>query len=116
MASKNNKNLDSYTLVLVWLDSSVNETEDNQAIQKTLREIINYFKAFDDLNKCHRYMSSLSPQDRVILIVSGRFGRELVPRIHSHPQILAIYVYCFDKEANEKWSKPFSKVRRFCLE
>ncbi|CAF1058051.1 unnamed protein product [Adineta ricciae] len=116
MASKNNTNSDSNTFLLFWLDSSVNETEDNQAIQKTLREIINHFKAFADLDKCRRYILSLSPQDRAILIVSGRFGRELVPQIHSYPQVLAIYVYCFDKEANEKWSKQFPKIKNVVVQ
>jgi hypothetical protein len=44
------------------------------------------------------------------LIVSGQFGREIVPKIHQLEQLSAIYVYCMNKEANEQWAKDFLKV------
>ncbi|CAM4848178.1 unnamed protein product [Rotaria magnacalcarata] len=31
-------------------------------------------------------------------------------------QISSIYVYCFDKEANLRWSQPYSKVKAVCTE
>jgi hypothetical protein len=98
------------TFSLLWLDAQVNTTEDNRQTQQKLRQIINHLKTFDDQNQCHQYIKSLSPQDRLVLIISGRCGRELVPQIHQLRQLSSIYVYCMDKKANEEWSKDFTKV------
>ncbi|CAF1333728.1 unnamed protein product [Rotaria sordida] len=59
----------------VWLDAQVNTTEDNRNTQRKLGEIINHLKTFDDENLCHQNISSLFPQDRLVLIISGRCGR-----------------------------------------
>jgi hypothetical protein len=59
------------TFSLVWLDTQVNTTEQNQRAQKKLRQIINHLKIFDDLDQCQQYILSLSSQDRLVLIVSG---------------------------------------------
>jgi hypothetical protein len=52
----------------------------------------------------------VSTYDRIILIVSGRLGQIIVPEIVQYRQITSIYVYCMNKEANEKWAKQFNKV------
>ena len=98
------------TFSLLWLDAQVNTTEENRQAQQKLRKIINHLKTFDDQNQCQQYILSLSPQDRLVLIVSGRLGRQLVPQIHQLRQISSIYIYCMDKQANEQWAKNFTKV------
>jgi hypothetical protein len=98
------------TFSLFWLDAQVNTTEDNRQTQQKLRQIINHLKTFDDQNQCHQHILSLSPQDRLVLIISGRCGRQLVPQIHQLRQLTSIYVYCMDKKANEQWAKDFTKV------
>jgi hypothetical protein len=98
------------TFSLVWLDAQVNTTEDNRQTQLILRQIINHLKTFDDQQQCHQYILSLSPQDRLVLIISGRFGRQLIPQIHQLRQLSSVYVYCMDKQANEQWAKDFTKV------
>ena len=115
MASRNNQNARIHddnleTFSLYWLDAQVNTTDDNLQTQKKLRQIINHLKTFDDQNQCHQYILSLSPQDRLVLIISGRYGRQLVPQIHHLQQVSSIYVYCKDKKANEQWAKDFTKV------
>jgi plasmid stabilization system protein ParE len=98
------------TFGLLWLDAQVNTSKENQQAQKELRQIINHLKIFDDLDQCQQYILSLSSQDRLILIVSGRLGQQIVPQIHHLRQLSSIYVYCFDKTTNEKWTKHFIKV------
>ncbi len=102
------ENLETFSLV--WLDAQVNTTEDNRQAQLKLRQIINYFRTFDDQHQCQEYILSLSAQDRLILIVSGRLGRELVPRIYHLRQLSSIYVYCQNKTENIKWAKEFREV------
>jgi hypothetical protein len=98
------------TSSLVWLDAKGNTTEENKTVQQTLRQIINRLKIFDNRKSCKRYILSISSQDRHVLIVSGGYGRQLVPQIHNLSQPSSIYVYCMDKKANEQWTKNFSKV------
>jgi hypothetical protein len=104
----NDDNLETFSLL--WLDAQVNTTKDNRQAQEKLRQIINHLKTFDDQQQCHQYILSLSPQDRLVLIISGRCGRQLIPQIHQLRQLSSVYVYCMDKQANEQWAKDFTKV------
>lgn len=117
---KNSKKYDDNleTFILIWLDPQVNKTDENQQLQTKLREIIYRFRTFDDQQQCKRYIVSLSPRDRIVFIVNGYCGRELVPQIHQLPQLSSIYIYCMNKQANEQWTKDFNKVGYilfFCL-
>ncbi|CAM4923075.1 unnamed protein product [Rotaria socialis] len=103
------ENLETFSLI--WLDASVNETQENIDAQHQLRTSINFLKTFDDADKCETYIKSLQRDDRVVLIASGRLGQIIVPRIHSLRQLAAIYVYCKDKKRNELWANQFKKVR-----
>jgi len=116
MADVNSKSLqvsgdNLETFSIFWLDAQVNKTEDNRNTQLKLREIINHLKTFDDQGECHQRILSLSQEDPLVLIVSGRCGRQLVPQIHYLRQISSIYVYCTDKKANEQWAKDFIKIK-----
>jgi hypothetical protein len=88
----------------------VKTSEENRQAQGKLRQVINHLRTFDDENLCKQYTSYSSSQDRFVLIVSGRFGRQIVPQIHHLRQISAIYVYCADKILNETWAKNYPKV------
>jgi len=101
-------NLETYSLI--WLDSSAGTSQDAIQAQQYLRTVINYVKLFQQSDECEEYILSVPKDDRIILIVSGRLGRELVPRIHQLRQISSIYVYCMNKKKNEQWVQPFNKV------
>ncbi len=100
------------TFSLLWLDASVNITGDNLNAQQELRTIFNQLKPFENPNQCEQYIRVMSVEDRVVLIVSGQLGRDIVPRIHHLQQLLSIYVYCHNLESNEQWSRQFSKVMK----
>ncbi|CAF0880744.1 unnamed protein product [Adineta ricciae] len=104
-----NNNLETFSLA--WLDAQIDSTEENKQTQQQLRQIINHLKTFHDKQQCHDCVTSLSSQDRLVLIVSGQYGRELVPQIHSLRQVSAIYVYCMNKQAHEQWANSFTKVK-----
>jgi len=97
---------------LVWLDASVNSSKENINVQQQLRTLIKHLKTFDNSNDCLQYIRNISKQSQIILIVSGHLGREIVPCIHRLKQIACIYVYCMDKEKNEKWAQKYPKVIR----
>lgn len=108
LSENTQKNLETY--FLLWLDETVNNSEENVQAQRQLRSSINQLTSFDNDNACEMYVHSVAKEDRIVLIVSGRLGREFVPRIHHLPQISLIYVYCMEKTCNEQWAKPFYKV------
>lgn len=98
------------TCSLLWLDSTINNSEQNLHTQQRLQTIINHFVTFEDSTSCEDYIRSIPNHDRIIIIVSGLSGRQLVPRIHQIEQVDSIYVYCMDRKTNEKWTKNFTKV------
>ncbi|CAF1273675.1 unnamed protein product [Adineta steineri] len=103
-----NNNLETYSLF--WLDASVNSQRNINAQQK-LHSLINHLETFEHINECEQRIRSVSAQDRIVLIVSGQLGQQLVPRIHELRQIASIYVYCMDKQRNELWANTFSKIK-----
>lgn len=101
---------DVETSFLFWADAEVNTADHNRETQKQLRSIINHTAVFDNVSQCHQRIEAIPKQDRLILIVSGRLGREIVPQIHHLQQLSSIYVYCMNKELNEEWAREFPKV------
>ncbi|CAF1265716.1 unnamed protein product [Rotaria sordida] len=111
--SKIHPTTDEYfeTFLLCWLDGDVNATDDNKKTQIMLHSIVKHFKTFDDAYECKKYIESLNEKKRLILIVSGRLGREIIPKIHQLQQLSSIYIYCMEKKLNEEWAKQFKKVK-----
>jgi hypothetical protein len=109
--TQKNENLETYCLI--WLDASVNSSHENIQAQQQLRSSINYLLTFEDDQQYLQYIDSVPKDDRIVLIVSGRLGRIIVPLIVQLRQIISIYVYCVDKKANEQWAQHFSKVSTF---
>jgi hypothetical protein len=102
-------NLESFTCL--WLDQNVNSTEDNRDTLQELRQVINHLRTFDNSDACEEYIREIT-QEKVVLIVSGSLGRQIVPRIHDLPQFSACYVFCQDKKANEQWANKYHKVKK----
>ena len=107
----NDDNLETFSLI--WLDSTIDEAT-NRDTNVKLRSFLHTFKAFKHLHDGQNYIEQRSKDDRLILIVSGRFGREIVDKIHPLRQISSIYVFCMDKEANKQWASKFPKVKDSC--
>lgn len=98
------------TYSIFWLDADVYNTDDNQQTQQRLRSILKAITTFDDSQKCIQAIESYNDPAKIIFIVSGGLGRNVVPTVHNLPQIVSIYVFCFQKELNEEWAKKYSKV------
>ena len=94
---------------LIWLDAN-DSVQEGRSTQQKLRSIINHLKKFRDGQECQQYIERRSPTDRLVLIVSGQLGREMVPSIYKLRQVSSIYVYCMNKERNKQWASQFTKV------
>lgn len=106
--SKYDGNVETYSLV--WLDASVHTSPENLAYQEKLRASINQLDPFDNKEECLKYIQSLSPDNRIIFICSGKFGHIVVPQIHRLRQVSSIYVFCRNKRLNEQWAQNYDKA------
>ncbi|CAF3803349.1 unnamed protein product [Rotaria sp. Silwood1] len=102
-----NSNFESFACL--WLDQNVNSTDDNLQTQKKLRQVINHLRTFDRSDECEQYIRKIT-REKVVLIVSGSLGRQIVPRLHDLPQFSACYVFCQDQKGNEQWANKYHKV------
>ena len=98
-------NLETHSII--WFDVEIDKTENHQ---RELRSIINHLKIFVDQNQCQEHISSLSSQDRLILIISRQDGRQLISHIHHLRQLSSIYIYSADKQIDQQWIQHYSKV------
>jgi hypothetical protein len=103
------QNLETFSLL--WLDENVNLIEENVIAQQKLRTVINQLKTFENYQTCEQYIQQIEDVNSVILIVSGRYGKELIPKIHDLLQLNTIYIYCMNVKLNELWAKDYQKVR-----
>ncbi|CAF4492407.1 unnamed protein product [Rotaria sp. Silwood2] len=108
-----NQHLDIFSLI--WLDVSTT-LEDNRNAEQRLRSIIHCLMKFQDVKQCQEYIEKQSQKARLIMIVSGRSGQEIVPSIHKLRQVISIYVYCMDKKSHEQWTRNFAKVKAVIVE
>ncbi len=104
-----NSSIDNFTLI--WVDADVNRNEENLNAQKDLRIIFDNVQTFEDIVLCQEYIKTHLEKYRFVLIVSGRFGQELVPDIHQFSQVLAIYVFCLNQAIHLEWAQKFTKVQ-----
>jgi hypothetical protein len=104
---QSNSNLNMYTLV--WLDTSINSLE-NINTQRKLQSFVNHVLIFVEVDQCEQYIHSVSPSDRLILIVSDDLGQQLIPRIHQFQQIDSIYIYFLNKQFDQQWTQEYIKV------
>jgi len=95
---------------LIWLDKSVDSSKENRLVKEQLRNCVEHFKTFDEIDACLNYIHHDGKKKRIVFIVSGQYGREIVPCIHSLKQIFCIYVYCSNKEKHKQWANEYSKV------
>ncbi|CAF0955600.1 unnamed protein product [Rotaria sordida] len=102
-----NPNLESFACL--WLDQNVNSTQDNLATQEELRQVINHLRTYDKSDECEKYIRQIT-KEKVVLIVSGSLGQDIVHRLHDLPQFSACYVFCQDQNRNEQWANKYHKV------
>ena len=102
---------DLETFLIVWIDPSVNSNKSNRETQQSLRKVSTSLIIFDAVLPSQQFLEDYSSNQKIVLIVSGAYGRELVPKIHQLPMIMAIHVYCLDVEGNKGWAQRFAKIR-----
>ncbi|CAF4848097.1 unnamed protein product [Rotaria sp. Silwood1] len=93
-----------------WLDENIHERDENRKTQRELRQVIHHLQTFNNSDDCERKIRQ-TKHELIILIVSGALGQKFIPRLHDLPQLLACYVFCYDKESTQLWAQKYSKIR-----
>ena len=77
-----------------------------------LRGIINSLLTFDNCQSCEHFIKHQinDREEKIVLIVSGQLGQEIIENIHQLKQIISIFVFCGNKQRNELWAKNYPKV------
>lgn len=100
------------TFVLVWLDRKLETTSDNLALLVKLRASVNMIRTFTHLDTCRMFIESQSADDRLILVVSGECGEQLIPVVHDTDQINSIYIFCMNRIHHTEWARSYPKVKK----
>lgn len=95
--------------IIIWLDSEANNSEENLFTQQTLYQRFDNVEIYVDENECQQYIQS-KPTSMFLIIVSGRLSTTIIPNIHGLQQVSGIYIFCFNKNKHEEWSKQYNKV------
>ena len=94
---------------LIWLDNMAHLTDQNRQIQHQLRSLVNSLQIFDNCQQCEDFIRHRI-DEKILLIVSGQLGQQIIERVHHLKQIVSIIVFCFDKDKHQRWAKQFTKV------
>ena len=96
--------------LIIWYDAHAYE-QGHASTRELLESHLGDVFIMNDKTEWQRLIGRDHSSQRLVLIISGQFGREIVPRIHDSPNIVSIYVYCRDRERNREWAKNYSKVK-----
>lgn len=102
-------------LTLIWLDTEIHNQSSNIDIQIKLKNLFNYFRIFDELNKFEEYIKKMTQmnEEKIFIIISTTLSLTMLPYLHKHSQIKCIYIFGKDKVATEiidELSKKYPKV------
>lgn len=97
-------------VLFIWLDPDMNENKEIQSSIEHLKMIIPCALSTNDYDECEQWLINYDDNKQIFVIVSNKFGRQLVPHIHLLPSIAAIYIYCTDRKIHTKWTEKYSKI------
>jgi hypothetical protein len=104
MANTSLSREDSKMSLIVWLDSQINQTEENQQIQSQLRQTIDHMEIFDNINQCEQYITQ-TINTSIYFIINGEFDDQIISHIHKFSQILYIYIVSNDSKKDTNFPK-----------
>ena len=96
---------------LIWLSDGIAELEKRfQQTFTNLRRTFNSIDKFSDVNQCVDLLTTVSDA-RVLMIVSGTLGQQIVPFVHDFSQLNFIFIFTRSKAQHESWTGDWPKIR-----
>lgn len=106
-----NRQLDMPKFHLIFLADNLDEMKQNSSeIFTRLRTLDNSMDTFTDRHLFTNYFFDHA-DERIILIIRGSIGKELIPIIHESPQLSSVYVIGTNKSYHQQWTKNCSKIK-----
>ena len=101
----------SENFVLIWMNASVDESDDDtRNVITDLLCIVNSIEIFTDPNECVDFITNVRDKN-VFVIVSDNFVQQLVPLLQTLTQLDSIYVLGGHNWQHEQWVKECKKVK-----
>ncbi|CAF1168269.1 unnamed protein product [Rotaria sordida] len=97
--------------IVIWSDPKIDQLDsDYQNSISHLRQIVNSIEIFTNADHCLDFLGKVK-DEKVVLIVSGSFGQQIIPHIQELNQLESIYIFCSHKSKYEQWSKNYEKIK-----
>jgi len=109
LSLKTENNLDDVIIVIV--DPQMEISKDCQLLKDDLQSIIyGSVHHFTDLDSSLTFIQA-NQEIKIFLIISGSFGEMHGHHFFQLPQIVSIYVFCYDRLKHHKWAHIIEKIR-----
>ena len=114
MASSTEQEIGNYncleSYILIWLIDKSDSAMSDYTIQNELRSIINYQKTFDNVEECRQFIDAIK-NERLVIITSEKFEKEIVFTVDQWEKTSAVYLYCEDRVPSADLSEGKKHVR-----
>lgn len=97
------RNLEDVTLI--WCDPDIDHSSDSRHTRRLLRELHNYVQFYTNPQLCLDYIRSIK-DERIILIVSHFFEKQILPEVYLFPVVSSIFLLCTNDPYNVSTSIP----------
>ncbi|CAF1106315.1 unnamed protein product [Adineta steineri] len=94
---------------LIWLDAKIDDSQDSLRTQTLLLEFNPAAQFYTDPIRCIVFIKS-TPNEQILLIVSGALAREVLSQIHDVQQITAVFIFCGNRKYHMELISKYSKV------
>ena len=96
---------------LVWVDGNFDASDSNcQNALQQLQAVANNVQVFTESNACVDFLRNIG-EEKVLVIASACVAEELVPKIHSMPQVDTIFIFCSDPEWHKPCTEGWDKIK-----
>ncbi|CAF3979200.1 unnamed protein product, partial [Rotaria sp. Silwood1] len=97
------------SIFIIWLGQWIHEIIDNTTINK-LQDIDTCHKYFNTVTSCIKCIEELGTKKKIILIADDNYARQALQSVDNLPQLRSVFVYCLDKNDDQRWSKSYKKI------
>lgn len=102
------------SFICIWLHAGEGYTEENHQVFQKICSLINRREIFNDIDSCLGYIK-LIVKEKIVLIISGERGSEIIRFIHHLPQFIAAYIFSEDPKVKNRCYRNYSKVSHASL-
>jgi hypothetical protein len=94
---------------LIWLDGKMNDSADCDLTQSMLLEFNPAAQFYSDYDRCVNLIKTIK-DEQIFLVVSGAFTRCVLEQIHTHRTLIAIFIFCANRQNHKPLLKQYNKI------